>query len=635
MIRQACSLLLALTLLGCQSDSDDSQDDQSTNKPVAAFTLTVDQRTVNVDGSSSRSSGGRLSYLWDFNNEATRTGANASYQFASNGEKTITLTVTENGVKSTPVSKKVSVSAASSINNKPLASATVQVNGLTVSLDGGRSSDPDGDTLTYQWDLNGESTAIGQTAQHTFASAGSKTIRLVVNDGELDSDAFNIKVTLTDSPAPSNSAPVADFTFTVSDLAVSVDGSQSKDDDGDSLTYRWTFAGKETAESVSSTAQYTFDSAGDKTVTLIVNDGKIDSAPVTKTVTVAAPAVDYSAALSAVAAKVPENCLTCHGATPILGAKISYGTGSEADVKAGLTTYLGANPDSVQLVKDKPTGGTSHTGQKPFADEPIKSQWFELVDGIASELTATNGDDSATVAALIAEDYEDENVGSVPSGWSINRNYAQYSGADAQQHSDVIRVVDDVVHSGSKALHVSGHTSEKRYIFQDISLPEDDERLYVRFYVRSAQYLGNRADETMNHNHFLAISNGDIYNEQEVRIGEMKGALGVNESVSDALVPKYELWWGKVAGPRMEADTWYCVETAFLNTGAKSELRIWLDGKLITEVTEPTDFHSTVADKWLAGRFKRINLGWASWSTYANELYFDDFVAAKERIGCM
>jgi hypothetical protein len=384
---------------------------------------------------------------------------------------------------------------------------------------------------------------------------------------------------------------------------------------------------------VSPTAQYTFNSAGDKTVSLIVNDGTVDSTAQTKTITVNEPAIDYSAALTAIAAAMPTgNCTTCHGASPILGATISYGTGSEADIKSGLSTYLAANASNVELVKGKPTGGVSHTGGSPFANDPLNSQWKTLVDGIAQEQTVSKK--AGSVALLISEDYESQTVGNVPQGWGVNKQYTEFTGDAAQQHSDIIQVVDTVVHSGTKALKVSGVNDNKRYVYQDLSVA-NDEQLYVRYYFRSSEYLGNRADESVNHNHFMAISNGDVYNEQEIRIGEMKGALGVNESVSDALVPKYEYWWGKIKTPRIEADTWYCVETAFLNDGDKSELRIWLDGDLITEITEPTDFHSTVADKWLDGRFKRINFGWASWGTYANDVYFDDIAVATQRIGCL
>ena len=57
---------------------------------------------------------------------------------------------------------------------------------LTVRFAGSGSSDPDGDPLTYSWDLNGDgvlgdSTLINPT--FTYTKPAKVTVRLVVSDG--------------------------------------------------------------------------------------------------------------------------------------------------------------------------------------------------------------------------------------------------------------------------------------------------------------------------------------------------------------------------------------------------------------------------------------------------------------------
>ena len=67
-------------------------------------------------------------------------------------------------------------------NQAPTASFTVSCTGLTCSVNGGASTDPENGALTYAWSFGDGSTATGVTASRTYAAAGTYTVTLTVTD---------------------------------------------------------------------------------------------------------------------------------------------------------------------------------------------------------------------------------------------------------------------------------------------------------------------------------------------------------------------------------------------------------------------------------------------------------------------
>lgn len=111
-------------------------------------------------------------------------------------------------------------------------------NGVDVTLDGSGSSDEDGDSLTYTW--TGDFGTLTGEVVNVVLTPGTYSVTLTVEDGsgETATDTVNIVI---------NNSPVADagndqtVECTGYDGAeVTLDGSGSFDEDGDSLTYTWT-----------------------------------------------------------------------------------------------------------------------------------------------------------------------------------------------------------------------------------------------------------------------------------------------------------------------------------------------------------------------------------------------------------
>jgi PKD repeat protein len=70
---------------------------------------------------------------------------------------------------------------------------------LTVQFNGSGSSDPDGDALSYAWDLDGDGAYDDSTAANprfTYASAGTYTARLRVTDAR-GASSLSAPITIT------------------------------------------------------------------------------------------------------------------------------------------------------------------------------------------------------------------------------------------------------------------------------------------------------------------------------------------------------------------------------------------------------------------------------------------------------
>jgi PKD repeat protein len=171
--------------------------------PTASFTAQASNLDVALDASASKDPDGSITdYAWDFGDGATGSGASATHSYAQAGTYTVKLTVTDNGGLSQSTTQDVTVAAA---NQDPVASFTAQASGLDVALDASGSADPDGSITDYAWDFGDGATGSGASATHSYAQAGSYTVKLTVTDnrGATASATRTVEVA---APAPANVA---------------------------------------------------------------------------------------------------------------------------------------------------------------------------------------------------------------------------------------------------------------------------------------------------------------------------------------------------------------------------------------------------------------------------------------------
>lgn len=254
-------------------------DDQTKAIPHDGDPATTPNVSFDLDGSSSSDpDNDPLTYTWKEGSTTLGSGAKLTVSLGV-GRHTITLTVDDGygGANSDDVVLTVNPEP----NQAPLADAGGDQNlniahgGTTkdFTLDGSKSSDPDGDKIAYEWSLGGSVVGTDKTLSQT-KGAGSYTYTLKVTDSYGASNSSTATVTVN---PPSNGAPKAnagdDQTVAsahgASTAAFTLDGSASSDPDGDTLTYEW----KEGATIVGRIAKLNLSaSIGTHTYTLKVTD---------------------------------------------------------------------------------------------------------------------------------------------------------------------------------------------------------------------------------------------------------------------------------------------------------------------------------------------------------------------------
>ena len=213
------------------------------------------------------------------------------------GDYVIKLIVNDSTVDSAEDFVTISATAGT-VNAAPVADAgsdqSAKINQL-VTLDGTGSSDPDGDPITYKWNVVSPANIIltdDTTVYPRFTpiSDGKYVIQLTVaDDKNVQSQPDQIIITVT---GRANSKPVAnagaDQNVKEGDNLI-LDGTGSSDADGDTLAYTWSdvSSGNPGLSNVHiATPRLTASSAGTFVYQLIVKDGTEDSVADYVTITV-------------------------------------------------------------------------------------------------------------------------------------------------------------------------------------------------------------------------------------------------------------------------------------------------------------------------------------------------------------
>jgi len=161
-------------------------------------------QTVNFDSSSSADlDGDKLGYTWDFGDGTSGSGNLVKHSYSKGGLYKVTLVVDDN--KKTECSSAIE-SHYIKVNTPPMAATNPNLIACVndqIEFDGSKSTDMDGDKLTYRWNFGDGETAEGVKVKHAYKKLGVYKVSLEVTDDsgvEGNSSTSSLVATVHEQP---------------------------------------------------------------------------------------------------------------------------------------------------------------------------------------------------------------------------------------------------------------------------------------------------------------------------------------------------------------------------------------------------------------------------------------------------
>ncbi len=255
--------------------------------PVPAFGvpqgILVANQSITLDGGASVDPDGSIaSYTWSFGDGATGTGRSVTHAYASPGAYAVQLTVRDNDGQSATSTHTLTVHALPQAAFGFAPSLPRELTATTFDASSSFTPDPGTTLSTYAWSFGDGTSASGSRSTHTYARAGTYTVRLDVTDSLGLTDATTAQVTVA------HAAPTAAIAVRpaqpVRGQQVRFSGSSTHAPDEPAVTYTWRFG--DGGSAAGRTPAHAYARAGRYVVSLTVSDTFGDSTTATTTVTV-------------------------------------------------------------------------------------------------------------------------------------------------------------------------------------------------------------------------------------------------------------------------------------------------------------------------------------------------------------
>lgn len=264
---------------------------------------------------------------------------------------------------------------------------------------------------------------------------------------------------------------------------------------------------------------------------------------------------------------------------------------------AGLvaTAIIPAQADDVPVAAASPTPSEDPTPSPSATDSP-----------------AAPGD---CPAGATCDGFEDQ-TGAEPGGaWTVGAENCTGTGTAAVDTS--------VANSGTTSIRVDGGGGYCNHMFVGTDIPAGTE--WFRVYLRH--------DTPQPQTHTTMIAMNDATDDRDLRFGGQNSALQWNRESDDATLPEQSPNGVALSRP-LPVDTWTCVEWQV----SGGNLSTWVDGEVVEGLVADGEPTMDIDSQWLRQAWSPaltdLRLGWESYGSDPDTLWYDDVAFGTERIGC-
>ncbi|MGV9350136.1 cellulose-binding domain-containing protein [Streptomyces spiralis] len=287
-------------------------------------------------------------------------------------------------------------------------------------------------------------------------------------------------------------------------------------------------------------------------------------------------------------------------------------------------TWSGANPAPGDFTFDgAPCGDGSDPGPGPSPDPtPSTTPTPSGTPTPSPTPTPSGGPSPECGGATVCSGFEDQ-TGSVPSGaWTTVAPDCQGSGK--------VAVDTSVAHTGSRSVRVDGAAGYCNHAFvattKDVSAVGPV--VYGRLWVRHTTSLPAA--------HVTMITMADARDGgRDLRVGGQNGALQWNRQSDDATLPAQSPAGVALSAP-LPTGRWVCLRFAVDTT--RQNMDTWMDDTQIAGLHVDGTPTQDVDAQWLsrttAPRPTTLRLGWESYGTGDDTLWYDDVAFGSSPLSC-
>ena len=499
--------------------------------PSARFTAECDGLSCSFDASGSRDPDGSIaSYEWQIDGKE-REGRKLEYAFDKEGVYEVVLTVKDDEGANDSDDDVVSVSLP---NQAPEARFSSRCVARECTFDASGSSDPDGDIMTWYWDLGDGTKTSGEKLTHEYDADGNYWVSLTVrdDDGDKDTDGHSVNI------ATANQDPIASFEVNCEGLLCKVDAGASSDSDGTVVAWQWDFGDGKQANGAQ--AEHQYDASGSYQIRLEVEDDDGARSDRTKTVGVQGGNLEPEAAFSfecnddlcrfdASKSSDADGRITAWAWQFGDGAKASgevvehrYGSSGSFTVRLDVTDDAGAVDDKVRLVRVEIP-----------VDEPV-AEFSVSCEGLSCTLDA--GSSTASEGSIASYDWSFGD-GTTATGGAVSHEYSRDG-----HYTVTLKVTDGNQASGTRKRTIEVEAEAAPEITLDASVVSG-KRPAVQLNWTDAE--GSEVAVYRDGQHLATVSNDDHFVDQALWTAAPTVRYRICETVSERCSNPVKLQLGR------------------------------------------------------------------------------------------